>query len=253
MSWRTWFEKGIPQRLAPACATIDELAEKISAEVGEIVTKDALDKAHRRWRDRMGMPMLSEMLAPRRPAWDPEAAKKRKDARRGWSPENDMTHTVPDGFAVKGVSTLYDAEGNVRSQWVKSSAENDRLQMLADAVATIAEPFRGESDATPGPDRSNDDLLCVYPMGDPHLGMYAWAEETGSDFDLDIAERNLVRAVDHLVDLAPDASSALIINLGDFFHADNQSNKTSRSGNVLDVDTRWAKVLRAGIRTTIGK
>ena len=32
---------------------------------------------------------------------------KKNAARRGWSPEHDMTRTVPDGFVAKGVSTLY--------------------------------------------------------------------------------------------------------------------------------------------------
>ena len=27
-------------------------------------------------------------------------------ARRGWSPQNDMHHPVPEGFVAKGVSTL---------------------------------------------------------------------------------------------------------------------------------------------------
>jgi hypothetical protein len=43
------------------------------------------------------------------------------------------------------------------------------------------------------------------------------------------------------------AEQALIACVGDFFHADNSENKTMRSGNVLDVDTRFAAVLRVGI------
>jgi hypothetical protein len=85
-------------------------------------------------------------------------------------------------------------------------------------------------------------------MGDPHLGMYAWAAETGQDFDLQIAEHNLVAAVDHLVGLAPRAKQALIVNLGDFFHADNKQGTTT-GGTRLDNDTRWGKVLGVGIRT----
>jgi hypothetical protein len=85
-------------------------------------------------------------------------------------------------------------------------------------------------------------------MGDPHLGMFAWAQETGQNFDLKIAEANLVGAVDHLVGLAPPAEEALIINLGDFYHTDNQTNRTARSGHALDVDSRWSKVLGVGIR-----
>jgi len=85
-------------------------------------------------------------------------------------------------------------------------------------------------------------------MGDPHIGMYAWADEAGEDFDLDIAERDLTAAMARLVQSAPKSETALILNLGDFFHADNMENRTMRSGNVLDVDTRWQKVLQVGAR-----
>lgn len=160
-----------------------------------------------------------------------------------------MKNPVPEGYHVAGVSTLYDLEkGTARHQWVKSRIDADhKFMMLRDAALEIAdempraEPFPAQKDR-------DGDLLCVYPMGDPHLGMYAWHCETGADFNLEIAERNLVTAVDHLVSVAPPAKQALVINLGDFFHADNSSNRTTRSNNVLDVDTRYPKVLATGIR-----
>lgn len=174
---------------------------------------------------------------------------KKELAAGGFSPAHDMVHEVPEGFRVKGVSTLYGPDGSVRGQWVKSTADQRRLEDLVVAFRDIDQPWAGKSDApaaAPGP--LNDDLLVVYPMGDPHIGMYAWAEETGASFDLHIAETNLCAAVDRLVELAPSAAQALIINVGDFFHSDNAQNRTSRSGHALDVDTRWSKVLRVGIR-----
>ncbi len=171
-------------------------------------------------------------------------------AKRGFSPDHGMTHTVPEGFHVKGVSTLYGPDGEVKGQWVKSQIDQEnRLKALAEAVQELAEPFRGLANPAKLPKISNSDLLCVYPMGDPHLGMFSWAMETGQDFDLKIAEANLVAAVDHLVKIAPPAEQALIINLGDFFHSDSQENRTARSGHALDVDSRWSKVLSVGIRT----
>lgn len=170
--------------------------------------------------------------------------KDRRRSKRGTHEES------PDGYHIAGVSTLYDSEGNVKAEWVKTKRDAEQeLALLVEAVKDIAEPFAGKSLAAVPPQTVDDDLLCVYPMGDPHIGMFSWSQETGQDFDLELAESTLVEAVDHLVGLAPRASEALIINLGDFFHADTMDNKTRRSGHVLDVDTRWAKVLSVGIRT----
>lgn len=175
---------------------------------------------------------------------------RKKAARAGWAPLEDSTKLAPPGYSVKGISTNYNSKGEVTQQWVKTHADSEsRTEALLAAIETIADPFRAKSENPPPPEHSLDDLLCVYPMGDPHLGMLACAEECGADFDLEIAEDNLTSAVDKLVTLAPAAKQALIINLGDFFHSDNQSNRTARSGHTLDVDGRWFKVMQVGIRT----
>jgi hypothetical protein len=157
---------------------------------------------------------------------------------------------APDGMYVRSVSTLVDGQtGAIKQQWVKADkikeAEEKRL------IEAIRGAF-GEAPKVPeiaAPAIVMADLMTVYPMGDPHLGMYAWAEETGTDFDLDIAERNLTEATRRLVAASPPSKYALIVNVGDFFHGDNSTNRTNRSGHALDIDTRYQRVLRIGIRT----
>ena len=149
-------------------------------------------------------------------------------------------------FNAFGTSTLYDAEGNVKLQWVKRKKEEE-LERFREIVEGLAEPLP-RVPARPAKAAFKSDTIAVYPMGDPHIGMYAWAEEAGADFDLKIAERNLCVAVDRLVNTVPACESALIINLGDFFHADNLEGRTTRSNNILDTDTRYSKVLRVGIK-----
>lgn len=94
------------------------------------------------------------------------------------------------------------------------------------------------------------DSITVYPMGDPHVGMYAWKKSTGEDFDCDIAERDLIAAMDDLVDRAHPTDTAAIIELGDFFHADSLFNQTT-GGTPMDVDTRWPRVLEIGLKIMI--
>ena len=76
--------------------------------------------------------------------------------------------------------------------------------------------------------------------------MLAWGREVGADFDVKIAEKDLLGCVDMLVDRAPDSKHAVLANVGDFFHAENDSQLTPRGGNKLDCDTRWAKVTDIG-------
>ncbi len=172
--------------------------------------------------------------------------RRRRLARRDPA-EHDYTQEVPEGYHLRGISELRGADGNVKLRWVKSAADAEtKLLQLQDAIRAIGEEIP-RAKRVRAPKRRDDDLLCVYPLGDPHLGMHAWGLECGQDFDLKIAERNLVTAVDHLAELAPPAKHALVINLGDFFHADSSAATTTR-GTRVDVDSRWAKVLAVGVR-----
>lgn len=164
--------------------------------------------------------------------------------RRGYSPSHDMTHQVPAPFVVKGVSTYYDEAGKVKGQWVKSRLDDERLEEMVRAmIADIASEVKGTSRLVPAPVNCNEDLLVVYPIGDPHFGMYAWKEEAGQDFDADIAAKLTLAAVDQLVASAPAAETAILAPLGDVMHADDSRNRTPQSGNQLDVDTRHQRVM----------
>lgn len=171
-------------------------------------------------------------------------------ARRGLSASHDMTHAVPAGYEVRGVSTLYNSDGQVSQQWVKSRLMDDNGQAMREAIEEIAAEYRGTAKPVRAPSRNVETLLSVYPLGDPHIGMYAWAAETGMDFDANIAREDLLAAASRLVDVAPSSERALILNLGDFFHADTLAQQT-KSGHKLDVDTRWPRVLKIGCQLMV--
>lgn len=179
-------------------------------------------------------------------------AVKKKAAMQGYAPDYGMIREAPQGFHVKGVSTLYDKEGHMAAQWVKTQAQaDDRLEAFKQCISDLCEDVKGKSTPLPGPDNATDKMLCVYPMGDPHCGMRAWAAETGENFDLEEFERRLKGAITHLVASAPATKEALFINLGDFFHSDNENNRTPASGHPLDVDGRFAKVAMVAFRSMV--
>ena len=101
------------------------------------------------------------------------------------------------------------------------------------------------------PSVSDNELAVLYPWGDPHKGMYAWADEAGADFDLKIAERDTRGAVDALSARAPAAHTGILLVVGDLVHSDTKQNRTEASGHALDVDTRWSRVMQVALRTLV--
>lgn len=153
------------------------------------------------------------------------------------------------GLKVKGTSTLYGTDGEPILEWVKTGVDAERQEAImretiAALVAEIKPVNRRDS-----PKVKNSDLCVAYCIGDAHIGLYSWGAETGSDFDLSIASKDLMAAVERLVSAAPVSNEALVVQLGDFYHMDDSTNMTPRSGNRLDVDSRFPKVIRAGITT----
>lgn len=173
---------------------------------------------------------------------------KKRAALQGYSPPHDMTHIVPDGYLVKGVSTYYDKEGKPTGQWVKSSLRHEAiLEALKEAVAALKEEITPvEPIAAPG--MVLEALCNLYTFTDYHLGMYAWHEEGGDDWDLNIAENVLTKSYRYMIENCPPASHAVINIQGDFLHTDGKTPVTPAHKHVLDADSRYPKIRRAAIR-----
>jgi hypothetical protein len=155
----------------------------------------------------------------------------------------------PEGMVTKATSTLYDEAGNQILQWVKADVDKT-AQLAAEKAAfeALCEKLPREQPVT-GPMLFDMDLLSAYVIGDAHFGLLAWGEETGKDFDLKIAERELKAAVAYLVRTSPESAIGLLVDVGDFMHADSRKPMTPQSGNILDVDSRYLKAVRVVIRT----
>lgn len=170
---------------------------------------------------------------------------------RHLSKQTDPDVVIPEGHRLRGTSSLYRVtpDGLVKELvWMKTDLEEDGLKTFIEALKEEFEEYRGCSLTVDSPEHVETDLLTIYPIADLHFGMYAWAEETGADYDLKIAENLLNRSLSRLISSSPDSKMAVVLNLGDFFHADDSTARTPASGNVLDVDTRYFKVLRTGIK-----
>jgi hypothetical protein len=142
-------------------------------------------------------------------------------ASKGYSPEHDMTRTVPDPFVVRGHSTYYNKEGKVGAQWVKTRVDDNKLgEIITAAVAEMCETIP-RLPITPLPRGRSPEaarLLTQYTLTDVHIGMLAWHQEGGANWDLKIAERTVMDCLGRMIERSPPADTALIAQLGDWFH-----------------------------------
>lgn len=182
---------------------------------------------------------------------DSIASLKKRAAKSGYSPAHDMIRTVPDGYAVKGVSTYYNADGKPAGQWVKSSVDQERMQeIMREAIAALADDLPRQA-PLPAPNVTHANLANVYTLTDSHVGMLAWHKENldaNGDWDLEIAERTLAGCFEHMVNSSPAAKVGIVAQLGDFLHSDGLAAVTPTSGHLLDQDGRFPKVVKSAIR-----
>lgn len=171
-----------------------------------------------------------------------------KAAMQGYSPKHDMVHDVPNPFIVKGVSTYYNRDGVAAGQWVKSTisqeAQQAALQAMADGISAGIQPRA----VIPAPSCVDDALLTVYPLGDPHSGLYSWIKETGQAFDLAEYERINTFAIDAIMAGSPRSETALYIDLGDTTHASDDKKRTPGSGHYLDVSGRICEAIESSFK-----
>lgn len=178
---------------------------------------------------------------------------KKYAARKGYAPDHDMTHTVPDGFMANGVSSYYDKEGKLRGQWVKSKVDRERqLEIIKEVIESMSESVE-RFPPLPEPTNTREDLMNVYTMTDCHMGMLAWGEETGgADWDLAHAEKTLLGCFAGMINAAPAADTCVVAQLGDFLHYDGLEAVTPSSRHLLDADSRFGKLVAVAVKCLRG-
>ena len=95
----------------------------------------------------------------------------------------------------------------------------------------------------PRPDPQPGDLVLEIDMADLHSGLFAWGDEAGEDFDLEICRERFLEAVRDIRDRArgKGISQIYLCALGDILHIDNDLNTTTK-GTVQQADGRVAQI-----------
>ena len=175
---------------------------------------------------------------------------KDKAARQGWSPDHDMTHSVPDTHIVKGVSTFYDETGAPIRQWVKSDLKRESqeaaLQAFADGLMSDLPKYKP---APYKPIKGLPEQLTAYVIGDAHIGM--WVNNSrnrgAGDWDLEIAERVTLGAIEKLIKAGGNSDVGMMVDVGDFMHA-NGAAGTTVGGQSLEISGHFSESVAAAVR-----
>lgn len=176
-----------------------------------------------------------------------EALRKRA-ASRGWSPDHDLVHPTAPGQVLRGTSTLYHPEKGVVAQWVKTREDREQTaEMIRQAAEAMTEDLP-EIVVSDGPKDAENDIIPWINIGDAHIGMVAHEAETGANFDLKIAERELCEAISILIDETGEHERCVINDLGDATHYENFAGVTEASGHALDYDGRFPKMIKVYVR-----
>lgn len=158
---------------------------------------------------------------------------------------------VPEGFAVKGTSTMIRGNGEEVVRWVKTDQDKEKLAAMMDAAieAFCEEIPRAEPQENKLAGKYVEGQLALYPVFDLHIGAMAHKHECGENYSTDISERVLKDFFDYAVEISPRAEKAVLLIGGDFLHSDGLDAVTPASGHVLDQDSRYAKLVHVAIRS----
>ena len=174
-------------------------------------------------------------------------ARVRTAASRGFAPGHFESGVAP-GYAMGKVTIQRGPSGAVERTWERQSPDREAMRAAMLEVVEALKEDLPKAEAVTAPGVVNADLCNLYTFTDYHLGMYAWHNEGGADWDLAIAERTLLGAMRAMVEQSPAAHAAVINIQGDFLHTDGKLPLTPASKNILDADSRYPKIRRSAIR-----
>lgn len=175
-----------------------------------------------------------------------------KQKRAAWddAPEGQrqaITTAALDPLTARHGWLKTNAEGEVTGHsvfWKAPRPQDDisrTVEAIREALADI--PKAEEIKHPPSP----DDLCVIYPVADLHIGLLTDKEEVGEDWDGKISQAVFARTFSRLVSVSPAGEMAILAQLGDLMHIDDQRNVTPQNKHQLDADTRYFMVLRRAV------
>lgn len=168
-------------------------------------------------------------------------------SRAGIAPGH-FEHGVAPGYLMGKVTVQRGADGSIERTWERQSPE---ITAQREALEAALEAIKAEIPRLAplaAPMTSVAALVTVYVITDFHLGALAWHREGGADWDVAIAERTGIAAMEALSNAAPPSEEGVVVVQGDFTHTDGMKAMTPTHGHLLDADSRFGKIADTAIR-----
>jgi hypothetical protein len=149
---------------------------------------------------------------------------------------------APIGFQLDKTTLYINKEGEVAGQWPRLSPTSESYeqlwQFLENRTPVTNNIFHCAQKFDP-------DIMVEWKLMDSHLGMISWAKETGAKYDIETASQLIISAAHLIYQEHIDIAKSIIVLGGDNIHSDFRWNRTEKSGNYLDVATKYEQNLDA--------
>lgn len=175
----------------------------------------------------------------------------RAAAKHGVAPDYGLTaNEVPPGYYL-GKSTIHrKADGEVIQSWDRILPDQE-IEFIEAVKAGVAQALEDFEPLPCVPKRRalgfNPDIQPWYNIGDAHIGMVAYAHETGQDFTSKQCVRELAFAMTDIIRDTKPCQTCVINDLGDATHFENMKYITEGHGHSLDHDITYSDVIFAYI------
>jgi hypothetical protein len=171
-------------------------------------------------------------------------------AKQGYAPGHWESGVAP-GYMM-GKVTIQRRQEDGTFRWERQHPDLETLTAALEAAVEAAKEDIPAAKAVKAPKLVREDLCTQYTVTDYHIGMQAHAcegDNVGADWNFDIAEDLLVRAVDDLATKSPDSGTAVLALLGDLMHFDGPDPVTPTHKHPLDSAGRQRTMIRTVVRT----
>jgi hypothetical protein len=148
----------------------------------------------------------------------------------------------PDGKIT--TTPLFQVKAWLKKKQVAYDLENIRNEFLEDLKRISPKVPLNKKSAS-----NNNGKLLEITVFDLHFGKVSWHEETGENYNINIASERFNNCIDYFIELHKDQNIEKILFpiSNDFFNSDRSHpfNSTT-SGTPQEEDTRWQNTFRKG-------